>query len=75
MFQRKFTGISSAAVESRKIQSLLKKSKNLYNIPVGMRGSVYRYWEKKIDKKIREKVVEILKAYQKVAGDTKVTKV
>jgi helicase required for RNAi-mediated heterochromatin assembly 1 len=74
-FQRKFTGTSSATVESRKIQNLLKRHKNLYDIPVGMRGSIYRYWEKKLDNSIRENVVEILRGYDKVVKDLKITKV
>jgi hypothetical protein len=75
LFERRFTGVSSAVMESRKVASLLKKHNNLHDIPVGMRGAVYRYWEKKLDHEMGEDMRRLLHEYAKCVRDTKITKV
>lgn len=75
ILQRKFTTVSSGGLNNRKIQDLLRKYDNLYDIPVGMRGAVYRYWETKLDKEVQEDIRRILKEYYKVVRQTKINKV
>lgn len=74
-FTRKFTGMSSASIDNVKIRKLLKKHKDLNEIPLSIRGAVYRYWERKVNEKMREDVIEIIKGYEKCVKDRKVTKV
>lgn len=73
-FHRSMTGASSNAVESAVIKKLIKKHSNLNDIPPGMRGAVYRYWERQIDKKMAETVQPLLEQYEKAVRAWKVTK-
>ena len=75
IFQRKFTGVSCSGMESRKVAGLLKKHDNLYEIPLGIRGAVYRYWEKKLDQRMGNDMRRLLQEYAKCVRDTKITKV
>lgn len=58
-----------------RIQKLLDKNSDLYNIPAGLRGTVYRYFERRLDVKILMEVGELLKEYRNIVDDTRIAKV
>jgi helicase required for RNAi-mediated heterochromatin assembly 1 len=74
-FRRQWTGRCPAGVEYRKVKKLLSSNKNLYDIPMGMRGPVYRFWEKKLNKHMLEKLRGHLKEYKSTVNSIRVTKV
>ena len=74
-FQRALTGKVAASWDDRRIQKLLAKSSNLYDIPVAQRGTVYRYFEKMIDKKIFQEGKQLLHEYEDIIKDLQITKV
>ena len=74
-FRRIWTGKSSSTWPDRKIEKELSKSTNLYNISAANRGTVYRYFERQLDKQMLEKVRELYKQYQMIVNETRVKKV
>jgi helicase required for RNAi-mediated heterochromatin assembly 1 len=74
-FLRDLTGKASTAADERKIKRLLASHESLYDIPEVWRGSIYRYWEKQINKDCLEKLKTLLAEYKRIIDNTKVTKV
>jgi helicase required for RNAi-mediated heterochromatin assembly 1 len=74
-FRRQWTGRCPSGVEQRKVKKLLASNKNLYDIPMGMRGPVYRFWEKKLNKIMLEKLHDHLKQYKSTVDSIRVVKV
>lgn len=73
-FGRTTTGRCLPGHEDRKIKKLASK-KDLHEIPAGMRGPVYRYWEKQLDKSILAKLKEQLRGYKSSTDDLRMVKV
>lgn len=74
-FLRELTGKASTAVDDRKIRRLLSSHRNLYDIPEFWRGSIYRYWEKQINKECLAQLKILLAEYKRIINKTKVAKV
>ena len=74
-FCRGWTGRCPAGVEDRKVKKLLSSTKSLYDIPIGMRGPIYRYWEKKLNKIMLEKLKSNLKEYKFAVDNIRIAKV
>ena len=74
-FRRDFTGRASAAIDDRKIKKVLGSNDNLYDIPEAWRGSIYRYWEKQINKDCLAELKPLLVEYKCIIDSAKVTKV
>ena len=70
---RRFTG-NSNSYNTSKCQRLLQTKSNLYDIPSAMRGSIYRFWEKKVDTVIVREMREALKQYKKASENLRCTK-
>lgn len=67
-FKRRVTG-REGAVSTQKLKKLLAK-KNLFDVPVAYRGTVYRSWEKQLN----EKMLRELKEYQAACNRLKVNR-
>jgi helicase required for RNAi-mediated heterochromatin assembly 1 len=74
-FLRDFTGKASATIDDRKIRKFLACHENLYDIPESWRGSIYRYWEKQLNKDCLAKLQTLLADYKRIVDTTKITKV
>lgn len=71
----KLTGRCPPGVDDRKIKKLLSSNKNLYDIPIGMRGPIYRYFEKKLNKSLLAKLKDQLREYKAVVDGFRIVKV
>lgn len=74
MYLRKLTGRSHPGVDDRKVKKLLSSNQNLYDIPMGMRGQIYRYWEKRLNKSILAKLKEQLRDYKSLMDEFRAVK-
>lgn len=74
-YRRSLTGKKSSAWDDRRIQKLLAKSPDLFSIPAGNRGTVYRYFERVINKIMLQKVKTLLNEYQAIVKTTAIIKV
>jgi helicase required for RNAi-mediated heterochromatin assembly 1 len=74
-FLRDFTGRASTVIDDRKIRKLLASNDNLYDIPETWRGSIYRYWEKQINKDCLAGLKPLLAEYKRIIDNAKVMKV
>lgn len=74
-FLREFTGKASAAIDDRRVKKTLASNDNLYDIPEAWRGSIYRYWEKQVNKSILEKLKPLLEEYKRITDQGKITTV
>ena len=74
-FRRDFTGKGSSGIDDRKIKKVLGSNNNLYDIPEALRGSIYRYWEKQINKDCLARLKPLLVEYKHIIDSAKVTKV
>ena len=74
-FLRELTGKVSTATDDRKVRRLLSSHKNLYDIPEVWRGSIYRHWEKQINKDCLAQLKILLAEYKLIIDNTKVAKV
>jgi hypothetical protein len=74
-FHRTLTGKAALSWDDRRIQKLLAKSSNLFDIPVTHRGTVYRYFERMVDKKILQELKKLFRGYQDIVENTRITKV
>jgi helicase required for RNAi-mediated heterochromatin assembly 1 len=74
-FQRDFTGKASATIDDRKIRKFLRSHESLYDIPGSWRGSIYRYWEKQLNKDCLAKLQILLADYNRIVDTNKITKV
>jgi len=70
---RWLTGKSNA-YNANKCQKLLQTKSNLYDIAPHMRGSIYRFWEQKIDGVLMKKMREALKHYKSATETLRCTK-
>ncbi|KAJ5035137.1 uncharacterized protein L3040_008396 [Drepanopeziza brunnea f. sp. 'multigermtubi'] len=73
-FERRHTGLHSQPVDDAKIKKLLEKRKSLYAIPLGRRGEVYRYFERRIDAVMVAELRQIFEKYQRCVDDYSVTR-
>ncbi|KAG0650451.1 Helicase required for RNAi-mediated heterochromatin assembly 1, partial [Hyphodiscus hymeniophilus] len=73
-FGRTMTSRCPPAAEDRKIKKFLASKKDLYEIPPGMRGQVYRYFEKQLNKMILAKLKEHLKQYKSAVDNIQIAK-
>jgi len=74
-FKRQFTGRHSAGVNEKKVKRILEKNENLYDINVGMRGDIYRYWERQLDRKMLQKLRERMTSYKETVESVRIVKV
>jgi hypothetical protein len=74
-FGRTLTGRCPPGVDDRKVRKLLSSNKSLYDIPVGMRGPVYRYFEKQLNKKMLAKLKDQLREYKSAVDGLRIVKV
>lgn len=74
-FLGQLTGKAAAAIDDRRIKKILASKDNLYDIPEAWRGSIYRFWEKQINKNILEKLKPLLEEYKRITDQGKITKV
>lgn len=74
-FCRKWTGRSAAAIKDGKLRKMLASTSDLYDIPIGERGRVYRYMEKELNKCMLEKLKENLKGYKAAVDTIRIAKV
>jgi hypothetical protein len=74
-FNCKWTGRAATGVNDRQVKKQLSIHKNLYDIPMGMRGQIYRYWEKQLKKKMLAQLKDHLREYKSTVDDFRVTKV
>jgi helicase required for RNAi-mediated heterochromatin assembly 1 len=74
-FRREWTGRCPSGIEDKKVKKLLSSNKNLYDIPMGMRGPVYRFWEKKLNKNMLEKLRVDLREYKSTVDSIRIVKV
>lgn len=74
-FRRKLTGRHVSTFNEKKVKKLLAGKKNLYDIPVGERGNVYRFGELKLNKSMEKNLRSHLKLYQAAVDDGRVHKV
>ncbi|KAH8588092.1 P-loop containing nucleoside triphosphate hydrolase protein [Bisporella sp. PMI_857] len=73
IFRRTWTGNAAVSLDMKRIKRLSKQG-NLYDIPSGMRGAVYRYWEKQVDLQVLRKFQDVLENYSAIAQSLKCTK-
>lgn len=74
-FLGQLTGKAAATIDDRRIKKILASKDNLYDIPEACRGSIYRFWEKQINKNILEKLKPLLEEYKRITDQGKITKV
>jgi helicase required for RNAi-mediated heterochromatin assembly 1 len=76
-FLRKFTGRHShpQTLSDKKIKQKIASWKNMYDIPVGQRGEVYRFLEKEMNKIVLKDLKARLIKYQDYVNAWTVTKV
>jgi hypothetical protein len=70
-----FTGKASCTWDDHRVKRLLARSPDLFKIPVGHRGTVYRYFERMVDSMMLQKIRGLLREYQTIVDDTRITKV
>ena len=73
-FGRTMTGRCPPGFDDRKIRKMASK-KDLHDIPLGMRGPVYRYWEKQLNKIILTKLKIQLSEYKTCTNYLRIAKV
>jgi helicase required for RNAi-mediated heterochromatin assembly 1 len=76
-FKRKFTGRHPfpSFLNDKKIKKMLNAQKNLFDIPVAMRGEVYRFFEKQMNMIALREFRVRLKEYENSVKSYVVTKV
>lgn len=74
-YRRSLTGKKSSNWDDRKIQKLLAKSPDLFSIPAGNRGTVYRYFERVINRIMLQKMKTLLREYKATVQTTIIAKV
>ena len=74
-FSKRFTGKRTQGVSEKKLKKLLGVKKSLQDIPAGMRGDVYRFFEKQLERLMTDAMRGKLELYGKVAQDIKISKV
>jgi helicase required for RNAi-mediated heterochromatin assembly 1 len=74
-FGRTLTGRCPVPVEDRKIKRLLSSKKNLHDIHMGMRGHVYRYFEKQLNNLMLAKLKQQLREYKSTTDDLRIVQV
>ena len=75
VFSRAVTGHSPVGADDKKIRKLLSSKQDLHDIPTGMRGQVYRYFEKQLNKTILAKLKEQLREYKSATDALHIAKV
>lgn len=73
-FQRQLTGNANLALDEKRIRKMLR-SQNLYSVPAGNRGSVYRYFERVIDRQMEQQLKVLFQQFQAIVDEYKITKV
>ena len=71
-FNRRVTG-RHTAISTLKLKKLLGK-RNLFDIPVAYRGTIYRSWEKQLNEKMLKELKVHLKDYQAACNRLKVSR-
>lgn len=74
-FGRKYTGRHSTFVADSASRRKLSRCKDLFEIPLGERGQMYRYFERQMNKLVMQKFQELLVKYQRHVEDSYITKV
>lgn len=73
-FQRQLTGNANLALDEKRIQKMLR-NQNLYSVPAGNRGSVYRYFERIVDRQMEQQLKVLFQQFQAIVDEYKITKV
>jgi helicase required for RNAi-mediated heterochromatin assembly 1 len=73
-FRRKFTGKYSASITVRRVKKYLE-IQDLYRIPLGHRGELYRYFEMLQNERMLKALRAILKEYKDTVDSIRSTKV
>ncbi|KAH9218255.1 P-loop containing nucleoside triphosphate hydrolase protein [Leptodontidium sp. 2 PMI_412] len=73
-FGRKYTGRHSTFVADSASRRKLSRCKDLFEIPLGERGQMYRYFERQMNKLVMQKFQELLVKYQRHVEDSYITK-
>jgi helicase required for RNAi-mediated heterochromatin assembly 1 len=75
-FGHQLTGQCHTAISDRKVSKILAQAKDdLYKIPSGSRGAVYRYWEKKLSKLMLQRFQRVLAEYKSAVNTLRTIKV
>ena len=74
-FGRTLTGRCPVPIDDRKIKRLLSSKSNLHDIHMGIRGHVYRYFEKLLNNIMLAKLKEQLREYKSTTDDLRIVQV
>ncbi|KAG4433671.1 hypothetical protein IFR05_010839 [Cadophora sp. M221] len=73
-FGRNYSGRHSSFVSDSASKRKLNRCKDLFEIPLGERGQMYRYFERQMNKLVMQKLQEVLIKYQRHVEDSYITK-
>lgn len=74
-FQQTHTGRSTQGFSDKKMKKYLAGKKSLWEVPVGWRGEVYRYFERQVYQHMLQILQVHLVAYEKAVKNLKAAKV